>query len=239
MANFYLRVPHYVASYFRNKDQQKPISVGGVIRIEDTNPLWPILSATVHNNDAGIVVAVGCFCERQWRKMLHGNHLESNSSKGKSANLNHTKTNERTLSDEEVSLLSGIPLRKGDDSGEYLCLKLPNETYRKNKVFQPTTVWQPSCAGAKKLIAQMTDEFWRVFFNYMDKERDWCIAHDLDRSVMESIERFISRYNIRNSMDNREKMTLKRNYYRKLKSYKFAEESFRSDQHSKPTTYIG
>lgn len=238
MANFYLRVPHYVASYFRNKDQQKPIPVGGVIRIEDTNPLWPILSVMIHSNDKDTVIPNGCFCERQWRKMLHGNVLGSAVGKHIPINKSLNLLESNTLSDEEVSILSGIPTRKGEDFGEYLCVKLPNEVYSKNRIVKTTTQWQPSCAGAKRLIAVMTDEYWRVFFNYMDKERDWCISHDLDRSVMESIERFINRYNIRNSTDNKEKMTLKRNYYRKLKSYKFGEDSFCSDQYRKPMEYM-
>ena len=40
MANVYLRVPHYVASYLRNKDRNKPLEVGSVISLNQSERVW-------------------------------------------------------------------------------------------------------------------------------------------------------------------------------------------------------
>lgn len=226
MANFYLRVPHYVAAYFRNKDQMKPIPVGGVIKIETTNPLWQILSCMAHSNNSETIVTSGCFCERQWRRMMRGMPIYTPKCGAEAPKPIAAKEKGETLSDSEVSRLSGIPQRKGEDSGEYLCIRLPEEVFISGRISKTNGQWQLMNAGAFRMIAMMTEEFWRTFFIYIDKEQEWCLANGYDRSVLDSIERFMTRYDIRNSSDNREKMTMKRNYYRKRKTGNFTEEDF-------------
>lgn len=226
MATFYLRVPHYVASYFRNKDSDKPIPVGGVLLIEQTERLWVIITSMIHLNRVSNIVRCGCFCERQWNMMMKGSRLFA-SNKQCAIDLTLFSKEERlSLSDFEVSELSGISKCKGDDSGEYVCIKMPKEVYINGKWHKTNDLWQPLKQGAMDMISEMTREFWRAFFVYMDRDRDWCLVNKVERSLMEGIERFMARYDIRNSPDNREKKTLKRNYYRKRKSYKFNSDDF-------------
>ena len=40
MANLYIRLPHYVASYLRNKDRNKPLEVGSPIPLTQSERVW-------------------------------------------------------------------------------------------------------------------------------------------------------------------------------------------------------
>lgn len=226
MANFYLRVPHYVASYFRNKDQQKPIPVGGVIRIDTSSNLYPCLSAMIFSNNNESVMPHGCFCERQWRRMMRGTRIYTPKPDAPPAAGVSPKMKGDCLSDAEVSVLSGVASRNDEGVSEYLCIRLPEEVYVNHRIIKTNGQWQPTNAGAKRMAALMTDEFWRIFFIYMDCDRKWCVSHAIDRSILDVIERFMGKYDIRNSSDNKEKMTLKRNYYRKRNTSNFSDEDF-------------
>lgn len=226
MANFYLRVPHYVASYFRNKDQQKPIPVGGVIRIDCTSYLFPCLSSMIFSNNNETIMPHGCFCERQWRRMLRGSLIYTPKPGATPPANVSAKVKGDYLTDAEVSALSNVSSRNDEGVSEYLCIRLPEEVYVNNRVGKTNGQWQLTNSGAKRMAALMTDEFWRIFFVYMDRDREWCLGHAVERSILDVIERFMAKYDIRNSLDNREKMTLKRNYYRKRKTSNFSEEDF-------------
>lgn len=226
MANFYLRVPHYVASYIRNKDQANPIMVSGTIYISPTDKLWNVLNSSIHFNRIDNVVRIGCFCERQWKMMMRGFPIQKGINEKASKRAVITTEDVLTLNDSEISVLAGISKCKGEDAGEYLCFSLPSEVCVNGVLYKTNTQWQPLKNGAKVMIAELTRDFWRAFFIYMDKDKDWCIANHIERTTMESIERFMTRYDIRNSSDNREKKTLKRNYYRKRKVYQFSFEDY-------------
>lgn len=226
MANFYLRVPHYVASYFRNRDQQKPIQVGGVIKIDASSSLFPCLSSMIFSNNNESIMPHGCFCERQWRRMMRGTRIYTTKPGAELPPSPSSKTKGEYLADTDVSALSGVASRNDEGVNEYLCIRLPEEVYANGRISKTNGQWQLTNAGAKRMAAQMTDEFWRIFFVYMDRDREWCVGHGVERSILDAIERFMAKYDIRNSSDNKEKMTLKRNYYRKRKTSNFSDEDF-------------
>lgn len=222
MANIYLRVPHYVGSYFRNKEQLKPIPVGGVVVLEKTDILWTILSSMIHFNNIDNIVRQGCFCERQWKMMKRGMSIVSGAKKIRIL----VPEDDVTLSDEEVVKMSGLNRLKGGDDVEYLCLRLPQEVYINGVLRKTNDQWQLLNTGSIRMLERMKDEFWRAFFVYTDRYKDWCVSHNIEFNILEGIERFMTRYDICNSIDEHEKKALKRNYYRKRKAYKFTFDDF-------------
>lgn len=222
----YLRVPHYVGAYFRNKDINRPIPVGGMVKFEGIDVYWHMLTTMLHPNRSNKVVRCGCFCEHQWKQMRKGNAIRLFPGEHKFREKMIQPLQSHTLSDNEVFLLSGNTDNRSNNFGEYLCIRLPQEVVIHGVCHKVTESWQLFNDGANSLCRKMTDEFWRCFMTYVEKDNDWCRMNGVRRTILEQIERFMMRFDIRNSADDHEKMLLKRNYYRRKKNFRFTEEDF-------------
>lgn len=226
MPNFYLRLPHYVASYFRNKDKQKEIPMDQPVAIDRFDPLWCIFSSTLRRNGTEEIIRNGCFCQHQWNRMKRGEYLIPAIDEPYYFS-DDLKPEERvTLKDEDVRIMAGLSSRKSEDACDYLCISIPDEMEKDGVLCRTDEYWQPRKSGAFRLSVEMNAEFWRACFLYINKDYDWCLARNIDRTLMDGLERFMERYNIRNSSGNKEKKTMKRSLYRKMKSYKFSEDDY-------------
>lgn len=221
MANFYLRVPHYVASYFRNKDKYHPVNVGGVVHIESDDPLWYVIHDSLCCNVNSSIHANYCFTAKQWQRMMSGYSLSE-----KGGIILKDRFDELTISDKEITLLTGLKVPRNDDSGEYLCIAMPKEVWHKGRIMATNTQWYLTPRGAGIVRKKMVDEFWRALFTYMDTRHDVCANKRQKFVVIECLESFMERYDITNSMSNAERDTLKRNMNRKRKSFKFSGDDY-------------
>lgn len=219
MANFYIRVPHYVASYFRNIDRENPIPVGGVVKIESGTPLWDVMSGALCCNSNNVVHKNYCFTSKQWQKMMKGNRLV-----GKVVLKN--REDELTLNDDEIKVLAGLPIPRNDNTGEYLCVAMPREVYHNGRIVATSTQWFLSPRGAGEVRKKMVEEFWRALLAYQDRRHDVCANKRQKFVAIECLESFLARYDIRNSLDNKERDALKRNMNRKRKSFKFSTDDY-------------
>lgn len=219
MANFYIRVPFYVASYYRNKDKTSPIPVGGIVYIESDDPLWYTISENLVCNSGNIVHKNYCFSSKQWQKMMKGSTLSD-----KKTDI--TRMDELTISDDEIKVLAGLPVPRNDNSGEYLCVAMPREVYHSGRIMATNTLWFLSPRGAGKVRKAMVDEFWRALFTYTDTRRDVCANKRHKYVVIEGLESFMERYDIPNPPDNSTREMLKRNMNRKRMSFKFSAEDY-------------
>jgi len=226
MANFYLRVPHYVAAYFRNRDSNNPIPLGGMMKFDKLSPIWKFLSHMLKSNTTEFIVPFGCFCERQWRRMLRGSTIYTTLDGRRKQIFTGPKATGEILNDAEIFKLAGVSPVNGEEHGEYICIQMPPEVYVNNRMCKTNGQWQLMEGGAKILYDMMSDEFWSAFFTYIKKDYEWCVENGIDRPVLETIDRFMTRYDIRNSSDDKERMALKRNYYRKRKKLSYADSEF-------------
>lgn len=224
MPNIYLRVPHYVASYFRNKNRDNRIAVGGVIRIDASDPIHAVLTAMATSNSTYINRGY-CFSTKQWKRMMQGYSLLTLGKKMKP--LLSSTEDELSLNDEEVALLSGLPVPKNNDTGEYLCIALPKEVCKDGELLSTNDYWQLTVNGAFNVRKMLVNEFWVAMYSYMDKRREMC-ANTRDRkfSVIECLESFFERFDIRNSPDQHEIQTIKRNLNRKRQAFKYTSDDY-------------
>lgn len=225
MPNVYLRVPHYVASYFRNKNRSHRIEVGGVITIDPSDPIYDAMIDKATCNSTSVNRAY-CFSARQWKRMMAGYTLSSMGTKAKP--VISELEDQLTLSDNEVATLSGLLPPRNSDKGEYLCLSLPREVYKDEVLCTVNDHWQLTFHGACAVRKMMTDEFWRALYTYIDTRREFLTRNRNRKFVaMEALESFFERYDIRNSTtDQHELMTIKRSMNRKREAYKFTEEDY-------------
>lgn len=226
MASIYLRLPHYVAAYFRNRDEANPIKLGGQITFGRSEPFFYLLKKGVFCNSHELVSRKGCFCERQWRRMMRGDAIYTIDGEDAPRHGVLKPSHMDTLNDSEVALLTGVTCRTGDDAHEYLRITLPSEVYMKEKMVRPTAQWQLTNAATSQLINELTAEFWRAFFSYIDRDNTYCSLHGIDRSITERIERFMLKFDIRCSADYHERKNLKRYYFRKRASNAYNESDF-------------
>ena len=227
MANLYLRVPHYVSSYFRNKDSERRLSISEPILFCVSEYIYQILCDNIYCNAGGTINPRYCFSAKQWNRMMGGYSIDTSlSTRARSRVVIPSLADELTLSDYEVHKLSGLPFPRGNHSGEYVCSKSPSEVMRNGRLVKTNTWWMLTKNGASLIRERMSVEFWRALYSYMDRFRDYCTSSGNKFVVIDGLERFMERYDIRNSDDNGERNTLKREYNRKRLSYKFTDNDY-------------
>ena len=218
MACMFVRVPHYVASFWRNRDSKKSIPLGGKVDVSGSTVLWNILRCGIVRNPEEEVVREGFFCERMWRKMLRGQSVVPNE-KGRYVKLIPHRDIQLYLNDAEVRLLCGMKAAKYDGYDEFLCVELPQRVYVDDHEHVVDGQWQLKGLRAQKFATELRKEFWDACLDYVDEFMKAGKNND-EKSKNEGLNRFMTRYDIRIGMDNKEWKTLKRNYYRQTEQRK-------------------
>lgn len=226
MPNLYLRVPHYVASYLRNKDRNDPLEVGSVIALNQSERVWVDFCEGLYPNLNLNINRAYCFCQKQWNTMMDGYSLLDKATGKRRVKVLTERFDQLTLDDKEVQKLSGLSIPRGDDSGEYICITIPREALRYGKVVPTNANWQLRDSTANTVRNHLVNEFWRALYAYVDKARDKSESSGKDFVFIEVLESFMERYDIRCSPDMHERAALKRNYNRRRKNYKFTEEDY-------------
>jgi hypothetical protein len=225
MANVYFRVPHYVASYLRNRDRENPVEVGGVINLNPSEKLWYQFMEGLYPNVNLTISRSYCFCQRQWRRMVDGYSLDTFNG-GKRHKVLKDAEGRTMLDDSEIHRLAGLPVPRNADSSEYICIAMPREAMRHGCVVPTNACWQLRDTSVNSVRAMLVDEFWRTLFCYVDKAIDRCKSAGRNFVLIDTLESFMERYNIKSSADAHERNALKRNYNRRRKSYRFSTEDY-------------
>lgn len=220
----YVRVPHYVASFYRNRNEFKPVPTGGVVSIEEDATLWEMLTHFIVPNPTEKLVKEGCFCERMWRKMMRGFSLvENEQGKFQKVLVRDVKD---PLTDAEVRDCCQWSAPRYKDLNEYLCIELPPYVYRTGRQVRVDGQWQMSGNGCRIFVAELRRCFWRSCVRYVDGFLEFNKRLGYQRSKLEGIERFMLRYDIRSDRNNKTKESIKRNYNRFIKRYNYQEMDF-------------
>lgn len=227
MACMYIRLPHYVASFWRNRDERKPIAVGGRVDLSGEYVIWQLLQQGLVRNPDEEVAKNGCFCERMWRKMLRGQSVVANE-KGRYVKVFPGRDVSQPLSDGEVQVLAKLGGTQNDGRNEYLCVELPSRVFLNGVQYAVDGQWQLRGKAVQQLVNELKKGFWHECVKYVGMFLD-ASPKGVERSANEGLDRFLMRYDIRVGLDNKERKTLKRNYYRQLlreRSVKYDFEEF-------------
>lgn len=212
MPNCYLWLPHYVAAYHRYTDESYQLSPSEPLRIDTASRHWSLLYIGLTANPKGRISKAGCFSESQWQRMSAGQYIAPNPRRLPPIDMSDVPY----PTEEEVSQLAGFKAPRGDNTGDYLCIRLPREAPFRGMVVRTTPQWMLSEAGARRLSKSLTDEFWMMLKEWINRYVIFRIRNDMDRSFMDALERFMLRYDINNSLDGHEKKNIKRNFYRRF-----------------------
>ena len=210
----YIRTPHYVASYFRNRNEQKPLDIDDPVNLEDDYTLYEMLLYGVSANSLEYIYAEGCFCERMWRKMLRGRSLILQNGFFPTIIKRNPKD---PLSVAEIRTLCQLHIPKNKDVDDYLCIKLPPSVIKNGRQLPVDGQYQlVGSDNIRSFQAGLRRAFWNACIEYIDDFKLVSKKKGYERSKMEGLERFMIRYNIYDNQKKKNKETLKRTYYRQL-----------------------
>lgn len=214
MACMYIRVPHYVASFWRNRVESKPIAVGGRLDLSGEYVLWQMMQQGLIRNPDEEVAKDGCFCERMWRKMLRGQSVVAKE-KGRYVKVYPHRDAGMYLNDGEINAMAGVKCGKSEEQNEYLCVELPQKVWSNGQQYSVDGQWQLNGVNVQLFVAELRKCFWHECVRYVEHFLD-AAPRGVERSANEGLDRFMLRYDIRVGQDNKERATLKRSYYRQL-----------------------
>lgn len=208
MSHIYLRVKHFVAAWLRHNYGGGPDDPGKPINIGHMTAALEILNLVQCNvNDK---VIPHCFCERQWMRMMRGEHI----SRDYDDFMCEVRDQNIFLAESEVCALAGVEPMRGESMGEYVCIAIPSEVRTSNGTAITNSQWQLMHNAASKLADLLDEAFDDALFDYIDRSVRAASKLNMDRYTSDALEAFMSRNDIRNCTDDREKRCLWRRYYR-------------------------
>lgn len=212
MALIYLRLPHYIASYLRNIDPDRSMSRWQPFVFDRTDPIFPKLCFLIEPN-ARMAVNIDCFSQKQWEAMLKGKYLRMPSDGSFIFDMQRRYSTPLTTS--EVYLLSGNEERVHRDTDtmalatddeyldEYVPIQLPSSIIRNQREVKVYSDWY--IPNISTIRTELTDRYKMAFSKFMAEDRRQTHQLDVNRSKMDSIDRFMLRYDIRPSERERER----------------------------------
>ena len=211
MPKIYLRLKHFVASWARHNYGGGPDDPGREINIAKMPEAAKLLTLVQMNVNDKVVPQ--CYCERQWQRMMRGEHIARNSD----AFMVEVRDDQQFLTESEVCQLAGVEPLRGEEMGDFVCIGIPDAVLRPNgKTVNTNSQWQLMHDAACQLIDLIEAEFDFALFTYIDQSEREAQKKNLDRYTSDALEAFMSRNDIRNCADDREKRCLWRRYYRYL-----------------------
>lgn len=220
MPKIYLRLKHFVASWARHNYGGSPDNPGRELNIAQIADAEKVLSLVQMNTNDKVVPQ--CYCERQWLRMMRGEHIARNSD----AFMMEVRDERIFLTEAEVCNLAGVEPLRGESMGDYICISIPNEVTKSNgKTIATNSQWQLMHDAACRLIDIIETEFDYALFGYIDQSVRDAQKKNLERYTSDALEAFMSRNDIRNCADDREKRCLWRRYYRYLEREGIKEQS--------------
>lgn len=216
MSKIYLRLKHFVASWARHNYGGGPTAPDheiNVSKIPDAAQLLTLAQCNVNDK-----VVPQCFCERQWLRMMRGEHIARNSE----FFMVEVRDDREWLTEAEVCHLAGVDPMRGESMGDYVCIGLPDEIVLHNGTTSSTnSQWQLMRDAANQLIDLIDQAFDHALFDYIDQSVRDAKRQNLERFTSDALEAFMNRNDIRNCTDDREKRCLWRRYYRYLEANKY------------------
>lgn len=203
MANIYLRISKYVASFLRGDGQGGSIHFSHPIEFSPYTQEYAIIANSLRVIPAAQQHRASCYSQSAWNNMLRGRKPE-----GGPPLIVRKQTD--PLSYAELCVLEGIKNKQKLDGSDFLCIALPRETYFPGKVTRTNATMTLDTEACRDLRRLLRRTFTRTFLEF--KQKNVAFAHEkgISRSNIEIIERFLMMYDMPVSHDLKERESLRR-----------------------------
>lgn len=189
MANIYLRVPTYVAQFYRGRDVNNRLSEFQPVQFSLFQQETAIMSISLMMVSEQSIDHTACFSERMWKNLLSGRNPQ-----GGKILLKRDPQEWPTM--DEVNFLTGMTRNKKTDGFDYLCIATPKTIVIGGEFRQVNNSYTLPFRQANGLVKQLRREFVRILLNWVMKEQALCDLRGVQRDVVTCIDHFFYHYNM-------------------------------------------
>ena len=189
MANIYLRVPTYVAQFYRGREVQHPLSENDPVEFSPFQHEHVLMSACLQLDTDINSHSSACFSQRAWRNILQGKQPHD----GKRI---LTRDEEVWPTMQEICMLTGEKKIQRMDGYDYLCIEMPKQIVvgRQYKQTNPSFTLPPT--AATDMQRMLRNEFIRILLDWIRQERYFCNKAGIRRELAMMIDHFFYHYNM-------------------------------------------
>lgn len=222
MANIYIRLPRIICYFHRNYDVNNKLSNFDPIKFSPYTDHAVILRGGLVpvGNDNNKKVA--CYSQQQWKNILLGRNRDGTKQIIK-------RDSEEWPTFEEICLIEGRTLSNRTDSYDFLCIQIPKTIIVGNKEVRTNASYTLTREAANILKDLLVRDFKRALVDWEIGTQDFCVNEErvIRRGHMDTIERFLMRYDIPIPRDSIEKASIKRQLDRWLANARILEKAYR------------
>lgn len=188
MANIYLKVPTYIAQFYRGRVAPEPsLSEFTPITFSPFQQEHMIMSSSLlHVNERDMEHTM-CFSQRMWKNILNGCHPQG----GK---VMLKRAPQQWPSIDEINFLTDVKKNKKTDGFDYLCIEAPKVITEGPNYKQVLPSFTMPFAAANNMVRQLRKGFLYILLNWITEELFLCNRRGVHRDVVMCIDHFFSHY---------------------------------------------
>ena len=188
MANIYLRVPTYVAQFYRGRVAPEPtLSEFTPVEFSPFQSESAIMSAALTMVTEQQIDHTVCFSERMWKNILNGK-------KPQGGKMQLKRDPQVWPSMDEILFLTDTQRNKKTDGFDYLCIAAPKQVVIGGQFKQVTTSYTLSFRQANALVKQLRIDFLHVLLYWITEEIFACNRKGIQRDIVMCIDHFFYHY---------------------------------------------
>lgn len=203
MANIYLRVPTYVAQFYRGRDPKHPMAENDPVVFSEFQHEHVLMASALMYSETQDSRRTLCFSQREWKNMMRGKTPD-----GSQQILRRDP--QEWLNTKEVCLLTGERTNSKTGGYDYLCIEIPRVIVVGQQLVSTNASFTLTAAAAAQLAQMIRSEFIRVFLDWVRQERFWCNQQGIRRTISTVIDHFFYHYNICIGTNGRDRDTMRR-----------------------------
>ena len=212
MAYIALRVPWYVAAYYRGREEDNQLSEWDPVEFSDYTHEYMVLENNLRYTP-GQIQSRNCFSQRSWQNILHGKNPD-----GSRMIIQRNAKEWPTI--QEVSTLIGAACHGKQAGSEYLLIRMPREVYYNKHVYRTTPDYCLSYDAATYLSSMITRKFCYEYLEWCEYRKEFARKQGVKAKTIDIVEMFFTQFNFPVAILPTERESLRRMHTRWLTNAK-------------------
>lgn len=212
MANIYLRVPWYVAAYYRGREEKNQLTEWDPVEFADYTHEYAVMENNLRYLPEQ-VQSRNCYSQRAWNNILHGRNPDG-------SKMILQRNPKEWPSIQEVCTLIGAACHGKQSGSEYLCIRMPREVYYNKHVYRTTAGYCLSYDVGVYLSAMLTRKFCYEYLEWTDYRKEFCRRQGVKAKSIDTVEMFFTQFNFPTAILPTERESLRRYHSRWLSNAK-------------------
>lgn len=203
MPNIYLKVPTYVAQFYRNRDIGHPLTEFQPVIFSPFQVESVIMNTWLMMGSENVIEHTACFSQRIWNNMLNGKLPQG-------GRIMLKRDPQEWLTMDEVTTLTQQKRNNKTDGFDYLCIETPKAVIVGQHYKQVTPSYTLPFTAANDMIRRLRQEFIRVLVEWIRKEIAYCDIQGIQRDVTMCVDHFFFHYNMCLGTNNSDRDSMRR-----------------------------